>query len=159
VNPIHVGLGAIERELEILARGGEHIVVFVIKRQHRVDWQGVADVVFVGVWSVRRVAQREGVHKPLVEQHLVFLCVARRKLGIELFEENEAVALQGTFIDETLFALRLGVYGERQHRQYQYDESKSFHNCNHFKIFCKINALLRIKQKTIHFFANNVKFA
>ena len=41
----------------------------------------------------------------------------------------------------------------------KYDESKSFHNCNHFKIFCKINALLRIKQKTIHFFANNVKFA
>jgi hypothetical protein len=159
VNPIHVGFRAIERELEILARGGEHIVVFVIKRQHRVDWQGVADVVFVGVWSVRRVAQREGVHKPLVEQYLVFLCVARCKLGVELFEENEAVALQGTFIDETLFALRLGVYGERQHRQYQYDESKSFHNCTHFKIFCKINALLRIKQKTIHFFANNVKFA
>ena len=111
MNPIHVGFRAIERELEILARGGEHIVVFVIKRQHRVDWQGVADVVFAGVWSVRRVAQREGVHKPLVEQHLVFLCVARRKLGIELFEEYETVALQGTLIDETLLALGISVGG------------------------------------------------
>ena len=112
MNPIHVGLGAIERELEILTRRGEHIVVAVIERQHRIDWQRVADIVFIGVWSVRRVAQREGVHKPLVEQHLVFLCVARRKLGVELFEENETVALQGTFIDETLFALRFGVYGD-----------------------------------------------